>query len=197
MTSEPVAPVAPVAQPLQAAADRRGAGVDQRCHDEHAERDVDEQRQERAQLRVVVGGMLSISAACPAGTTSAIVMAGNEDANDPFIDEEVTPAADGSVSVTARVPATGQVPARPGAATAVVVCSDGSGFMPLAVGLTNVTVAPAAVAPAKTPTTTRAASATPQLANTGSDTAPWWPSRWRSSPQVAWRFGSPAGPSNP
>ena len=44
--------------------------------------------------------------------------------------------------------------------------------MPLAVGLTNVTVAPAAVAPAKTPTTTRAASATPQLANTGSDTAP-------------------------
>jgi LPXTG-motif cell wall-anchored protein len=44
--------------------------------------------------------------------------------------------------------------------------------MPLAVGLTNVTVAPAAAAPAKTPTTTRAASATPQLANTGSDTAP-------------------------
>lgn len=121
--------------------------------------------------RVVVGGMLSISATCPVGTTSAIVMAGNEDANDPFIDEEVTPAADGSVSVTARVPATGQVPAKPGAATAVVVCSDGSGFLPLAVGLTNFTVAPAAVAPAKTPTT-RAASATPQLANTGSDTAP-------------------------
>jgi LPXTG-motif cell wall-anchored protein len=98
-------------------------------------------------------------------------MAGNEDANDPFIEEEVTPAVDGSVSVTARVPATGQVPAKPGSATAVVVCSDGSGFLPLAVGLTNFTVVPAAVAPAKTPTT-RAASATPQLANTGSDTAP-------------------------
>ena len=116
---------------------------------------------------VAIGGTLTISATCPAGTASAVVMAGNEDADEPFLEEEVTPAGDGTVTVRARVAeGTGPAP-EAGAAGAAVMCMDEDGLLPAAYGFAEFRISAAAAAPVA-----RAASASPELANTGSDAGP-------------------------
>lgn len=119
--------------------------------------------------KVRVGSAFTVAGTCPAGTTVAAVAAGHEDADEPFLSRTVTPAADGSVSLTATVPQG----VKPGRAMAVVACgvsavdafgSESADTVPSAFGIAPFTIlaAPAAAA----------APTGPTLANTGSDTAP-------------------------
>jgi LPXTG-motif cell wall-anchored protein len=126
--------------------------------------------------KVRLGEQLTITGQCPAGTEVAVVAAGTEDADEPFLAETVTPAADGTVRYTGTVPRTG---VEPGKAAAFVLCGvgsldvlDGSNTdeFPTAFGFAEFTVLPAAVAPGTA--TPPPASTTPVLANTGSDNGP-------------------------
>lgn len=123
--------------------------------------------------KVRIGAPFTISGSCPAGTTVASVAAGGEDDDDPFLSKTVTPAADGAVSYTSKVPTKG---VKAGPAIAVVACGVDAGTAfgmetlvaaaPTAFGLGEFTILPAAAAAAVP------AVQDPTLANTGSDNAP-------------------------
>lgn len=116
--------------------------------------------------RVAIGTSFTITAECEPGTTSAIVLAGSGDNEDAFLEEEVTPAADGTVTLTAVLKA-GPLVDR-GEAGAMVVC--GTEDEPSGFGFADFTIVAAPAAPAAP--APRPASAVPTLANTGSDNGP-------------------------
>jgi hypothetical protein len=126
--------------------------------------------------RVHIGGQITITATCPAGTPTAEVLAGTGHNLEPFFDKTVTPAADGTLSVTTTVAAGPLVTAGPGGA--VVFC--GTPDNPTGFGFADLTVLAAlpgsAVPPATPPgpaeSATPPASAVPTLAYTGSDALP-------------------------
>jgi hypothetical protein len=129
--------------------------------------------------KVRQGGQLTITGTCPAGTETAAVAAGAEEADEPFFDTAVEPAADGSVSYTGTVPRDAET----GDAIAYVLCGVGSmdalfdldsDVFPTAVGFDEFTVLPAQqVVPVSKPAPAKpAAAAQPTLANTGSDNGP-------------------------
>jgi LPXTG-motif cell wall-anchored protein len=123
--------------------------------------------------KVRIGSPLTVSGSCPAGTTVASVAAGGEDADEPFLSKTVTPAADGAVSFTSKVPTKG---VKPGSAVAVIACGVDAGTafgmetlaaeLPSAFGFAEFTIL-AAPAAAAVPTVQA-----PTLANTGSDNTP-------------------------
>ncbi len=115
--------------------------------------------------KVAIGSTFTVSAACPAGTTAAEVLVGGAEADEPFLDEPVEPAADGTVEFTTTLKAGKGVEA--GSAGAMVIC--GNENEPTAIGFAEFTIlraaANAAVPAAADPTR-------PQLAMTGSDNGP-------------------------
>ncbi|WP_270887214.1 LPXTG cell wall anchor domain-containing protein [Pedococcus sp. 5OH_020] len=118
---------------------------------------------------VHVGGTLTISGKCPAGTLVAEVLAGDGELDQPFLDETVIPAADGTVSLTTTVRPGEFV--RVGDALAVIACGDAEN--PTAVGFADFRVLAAVAAPAPSPAApVPPASAVPQLAATGSENGP-------------------------
>lgn len=97
--------------------------------------------------KVEIGKQVTVVGACPAGTATAEVLMGSGNNIQPFLDQTVTPAADGTVTLTTTIKAGNLV--SPGDAGALVVC--GSQQNPSGVGLANfrILAAPAgAVAPA-------------------------------------------------
>lgn len=76
--------------------------------------------------RVALGGTITVSATCPAGSTLAAVMAGDPKADDPFHMDEVVPGAGGRVSARVPIVGDGVVDPEPGPAIAVVLCGDDS-----------------------------------------------------------------------
>lgn len=76
--------------------------------------------------RVALGGTITVSATCPAGSTLAAVMAGDPKADDPFHMDEVVPGAGGRVSARVPIVGDGVVDPQPGPAIAVVLCGDDS-----------------------------------------------------------------------
>jgi hypothetical protein len=140
---------------------------------------------------VALGGTITVSATCPEDATDAVVLALNEEAEDPFFTRELTPGAGGKVSV--RVPITKSDSVAPEAGTAIgmVVCGSetevpplaDSGIralsdvmlMPSAFGIEEFTITPAAArsaVPSQASTGTGTTAARAELANTGSDGAP-------------------------
>jgi hypothetical protein len=140
---------------------------------------------------VALGGTITVSATCPEDATDAVVLAGNEEAEDPFFTRELTPGAGGKVSV--RVPITKSDSVAPEAGTAIgmVVCGSetevpplaDSGIralsdvmlMPSAFGIEEFTITPAtarSAVPSQASTGTGTTAARAELANTGSDGAP-------------------------
>jgi hypothetical protein len=117
--------------------------------------------------KVAIGSSFTITAKCPAGSTEAEVLAGSGVNDEPFLDQSVTPAADGTVSLTAVLKAGKFVTV--GDAGAVVFC--GSEDEAGAIGFAEFTILPAAAKPAVTPAV-KPASAKPRLANTGFDNGP-------------------------
>lgn len=128
---------------------------------------------------VHIGGQITITGTCPAGTPSAEVMAGSGTNNQPFFDKTVTPAADGTLSVTTTVKAGPLVSV--GSAGALVLC--GTPDNPTGIGFADLTIlaaVPASAVPPATPThpagpteaAVPAASAVPVLAHTGTDALP-------------------------
>jgi hypothetical protein len=139
---------------------------------------------------VALGGSITVSATCPEDATNAVVVAANEEADDPFFARELTLGAGGEV-VSVRVPITKSDSVAPeaGKAVGMVVCGSetevpplaDSGIralsdvmvMPSAFGIEEFTITPAAArsaVPSQASTGTTAARA--ELANTGSDGAP-------------------------
>jgi len=125
--------------------------------------------------KVRIGSSFTVSGECPAGTTTAAVAAGRDDADGPFVTALVKPAADGSVQWTGKVPTQGVTP---GDALAVIACGvddltifedPSAATVPTAFGLGEFTVL---AAPAAAPAAPRPAAAAPTLANTGSDNGP-------------------------
>jgi LPXTG-motif cell wall-anchored protein len=122
---------------------------------------------------VAIGSKFTVTAACAPGTTTATVMAGVGDNDNPFLDETVTPAADGTVSFTGTLePGTENL--EPGDAGALVVCGDIDNPDALGFGEFTITAAPASAIPAAVPGAAPAAApaARPELAATGSDNGP-------------------------
>ena len=115
---------------------------------------------------VAIGSRFTISGTCPVGTTSALVLAGSGENDEPFLEEEVTPAPDGSVSLTTTLTAGRLVSV--GDAGAAVLCGDED--QPLALGFAEFTITKAAAASAVP--ASPAAPTRPVLANTGSDNGP-------------------------
>jgi LPXTG-motif cell wall-anchored protein len=119
--------------------------------------------------RVAVGGSLTVSGACPEGTSAAFVAVGLEDADEPFYEEAADVAANGTVSAVVPIRGDG---VQPGAAVAVVYCGDvDGGVPPNAFGFSEFAIV-AAPAATPAPQQPRPASAVPVLANTGSEN---WP----------------------
>jgi hypothetical protein len=121
--------------------------------------------------KVQIGKQITVNATCPAGTTTAEVLMGSGNNSQAFLDKTVTPAADGTVTLTATITAGPLV--QTGDAGAVVVCGtqanpSGLGFAPFRI-LAAPAVAPVAShAPGpKAPADPPAASAVPVLASTG------------------------------
>ncbi|HEV7172328.1 hypothetical protein [Pedococcus sp.] len=128
---------------------------------------------------VHIGGQITITATCPAGTPTAEVLAGSGTNSQPFFDKTVTPAVDGTLSVTTTVAAGPLVAAGPGGA--VVLC--GTPNNPTGFGFADLTILaalPGSAVPPATPSApagpaesaTPPASAVPTLAYTGSDALP-------------------------
>jgi LPXTG-motif cell wall-anchored protein len=135
---------------------------------------------------VALGGTLRVSATCPKGSAKAVVMAGNEEADEPFFTRELTLAADGRVSVDVPIAASGSSTPATGTAAALVLCG-GSGLdlslleesglegladtdqLPTAMGFAEFTITPA-VARSAVPVDTTTARR--ELANTGSENGP-------------------------
>jgi hypothetical protein len=126
--------------------------------------------------RVHIGGTITITATCPAGTPTAEVMAGSGTNTQPFFDTTVTPAADGTLSATTTVKAGPLVSV--GQAGALVVC--GTQDNPAGIGFADLTILaalPGSAVPPAAPTgpaesATPPASAVPTLAYTGSNALP-------------------------
>lgn len=126
--------------------------------------------------RVHIGGQITITATCPAGTPTAEVAAGSGTNTQPFFDQTVTPAADGTLSVTTTVKAGPLVTVGP--AGALVLC--GTPDNPAGFGIADLTILAAQPGSAVPPATshgpaesaTPPASAVPTLAYTGSDALP-------------------------
>jgi hypothetical protein len=134
---------------------------------------------------VALGGTLRVSATCPKGSTRAVVMAGNEEVDDPFFTREVTLAVDGRVSVDVPIGKSDSYTPWTGDAIAGVLCGSDldasvladSGLaglveaelLPTAMGLAEFTITPA-VARSAVPVDTTTARR--ELANTGSENAP-------------------------
>jgi hypothetical protein len=125
--------------------------------------------------KVRIGSSFTASGTCPAGTTSAAVAAARVDADAPFVTALTTPAADGSVRWTAKVPATG---VKPGDAVAVIACGvddlgvfedPGAAIVPTAFGFGEFSIL---AGPAAAPAPARPSATQPALANTGSDNGP-------------------------
>ncbi|MGO4343674.1 LPXTG cell wall anchor domain-containing protein [Pedococcus sp. 2YAF34] len=121
---------------------------------------------------VAIGSKYTITGACAPGTTTAEVLAGVGENDEPFLDEVVTPAADGTVTYNDTLTAGEFVDT--GDALAIVVCGDPSN--PDAVGAADftITAAPASAIPVAVPGAAPAAApaARPELAATGSDNGP-------------------------
>jgi hypothetical protein len=135
---------------------------------------------------VALGGTLRVSATCPKGSATAVVMAGDAEADEPFFTREVTLAADGRVSVDVPIAKSDSYTPSTGDAAALVMCG-GSGFdvsvlegsgldgladadlLPTAMGFAEFTITPA-VARSAVPVDTTTARR--ELANTGSENAP-------------------------
>jgi LPXTG-motif cell wall-anchored protein len=113
--------------------------------------------------RVTIGSSFTITAECAPGTDTATVLAGSGDNDDAFLEEEVVPAADGTVTLTTVLKAGPLVD--PGEAGALVIC--GAQHEPGGLGFADFTILAAPAAPAPRPV-----SAVPTLANTGSDNGP-------------------------
>jgi hypothetical protein len=138
---------------------------------------------------VPLGGSLKVSATCPSGATHAVVMAGNEEADEPFFTRELTLGTDGKVSVTVPITKSDSVAPEKGKAVALVVCGTETDLPPLsdsglaaladlellpnALGFTEFTITPA-VARSAVPAAGAAegGAARTSLANTGSDNGP-------------------------
>ena len=135
---------------------------------------------------VALGGNLRVSATCPKGSAKAVVMAGNEEADEPFFNREVTLAADGRVSVDVPIATSGSPTPSTGDAAALVLCGssvlelsvlEDSGLealadadqLPTAMGFAEFTITPA-VARSAVPVDTTTARR--ELANTGSENGP-------------------------
>lgn len=127
--------------------------------------------------KVAIGSKFTITGACAPGTKTATVVAGSGDNDEPFLDEMVTPAADGTVRLTSTLEAGKYV--QVGDAGAGVFCGDadapaGLGFQEFtitaAAAAANVPAAGHGAAPA-TPAAP-AAPSRPELAATGSDNGP-------------------------
>jgi hypothetical protein len=128
--------------------------------------------------RVHIGGQITITATCPAGTPTAEVLGVSPSQSQPFFDKTVTPAADGTLTVTTTV--AGPLVAA-GPAGAVVLC--GTPNNPTGFGFADLTILaalPGSAVPPATPSApagpaeaaTPPASAVPTLAYTGSDALP-------------------------
>jgi LPXTG-motif cell wall-anchored protein len=123
--------------------------------------------------RVAIGSAYTITGACAPGTTTAEVMAGVGENDNPFLDETVTPAADGTVTYHGTLePGTAYL--EPGDAGALVVCGDLDAPDALGFSEFTITAAPASAIPAVVPGAAPAAApaARPELAATGSDNGP-------------------------
>ena len=121
---------------------------------------------------VAIGSEYTITAACAPGTESAEVLAGVGENDEPFLDEMVTPAADGTVTYTGTLTPGEFV--EPGDAGALVVCGDMDNPEALGFAEFTITAAPASAIPAVVPGAAPAAApaARPELAATGSDNGP-------------------------
>lgn len=138
---------------------------------------------------VAMGGAVTVSATCPEDATHAVVLAGNEEADEAFFTRELTPGAGGAVSVRVPIAKSDSVAPQTGQAIGMVVCGSetevpplaDSGvralaevmLMPSALGFEEFTITAAAArsaVPAQSSTGTTGARA--ELANTGSDGAP-------------------------
>jgi hypothetical protein len=123
--------------------------------------------------KVQIGKQVTVSGTCPTGTTTAEVLMGSGHNNQAFLDKTVTPAADGTVTLTATITAGPLV--QTGDAGAVIVCGtqanpSGIGFAPFRILAAD--VVPAVKPAPKAPAHPAAASAVPALANTGIDGMP-------------------------
>lgn len=118
---------------------------------------------------VAIGSKFTITGACAPGTETAEVMAGVGDNDNPFLDEVVTPAADGTVTFAGTLePGTAYLEA--GDAGALVVCGDIDNPDAFGFAEFTITAAPASAIPAVVPVA--APAARPELAATGSDNGP-------------------------
>lgn len=123
-----------------------------------------------------IGTQVTVSGMCPAGTTTAEVLMGDATANQPFLDKTVTPAADGTVTLTTTLNAGPLV--APGDAEVVIACGDpnnptGFGFGSFRILAAAAVTPVASHAPApKVPADPKAASAVPVLASTGINGVP-------------------------
>ena len=91
-----------------------------------------------SQQKVALGGTLTVSATCPKESNLAAVVAFNEEADEPFFVEELTPAAEGGVSAKVKVVATDGVEPEVGNAIAAVLCAeDGAMSAPQLLGDTG------------------------------------------------------------
>jgi hypothetical protein len=118
--------------------------------------------------KVQIGKQVTVSGKCPAGATIAEVIMGSGNNTQPFLDKTLTPAADGTVTLTTTIKAGPLVDT--GDAGAVLLC--GTQANPTAVGFASFRILAAAVAPVAAPAHTTAAapaaaSAVPVLASTG------------------------------
>ncbi|QGN57770.1 hypothetical protein [Nostocoides sp. HKS02] len=120
--------------------------------------------------KVHLGGQLTVTGACPAGTPSAEVLIGSGNNDQPFYDQIVTPAADGTVTVTTTVKPGRYVTV--GDAGAVVAC--GTPDNPAGFGFADFTLLAALPTPARpaAPAAADPASAVPTLARTGTNGLP-------------------------
>ncbi len=130
--------------------------------------------------KVAIGSRFTITGTCAPGTKTATVVAGSGDNDQPFLDEAVTPAADGTVRVTSTLKAGKYV--QVGDAGAGVFCGDVNA--PAGLGFQEFTITAAAAgapvpatghgaAPASPSAPARpAAPARAELAATGSDNGP-------------------------
>lgn len=137
---------------------------------------------------VALGGHLRVSATCPKGSAKAVVMVGNAEADEPFFTREVTPGADGRLSVDVPIATSDSIAPLTGDAAAVVMC--GSSFdasllsqagleglgetdlLPTAMGFAEFTITPAVARSAVPVDTVDTTTARRELANTGSENGP-------------------------
>jgi hypothetical protein len=91
-----------------------------------------------SQQKVALGGTLTVSATCPKGSNLAAVVAVNEEADEPFFVQELTPAASGAISAKVKIAATDGVAPEVGNAIAAVLCAeDGAMSAPQLLGDTG------------------------------------------------------------